>query len=315
MLSQFLDALERMPDLTHLQAEGILPTSSHMHGVLFPTERRVELPHLKLIELGGDTLDVALALSCLIIPSGAHLAFECTSLNDLSDVASLFRLVSDQLGTAAPILMESLITRALPRAFDIVARMKFPTGSSSQIDVIFKPSPWHVEISQQFLITMLHSQVSEFVIIGMPLDPRQWHCLFTYENMASMESMVITVPPDSLLGFFGLLSPRPVSKLQKLRYLNFDRTDFGGMQWWLDYLKSALKERKEYGMALEVIAFYRCSSLNDEWVAQLQDIVPTVVVSDESPFGEGSTHGDSDRSSSDESDEYSDDELTESSGS
>ncbi|TFY74159.1 hypothetical protein EWM64_g9853 [Hericium alpestre] len=208
-------------------------------------------------------------------------------------------MISDHLGSANPILIRELNVEGGDH-FEIWGTMTFPTRTSHGLSISFDWSVHDAKLLHQFFVALPQLQISGIHICDMPLISRsKWQRVFARENMASIKSVVISARPECFGGLIRFLS-EPIASVPTLRSLKCIDMDFVGMHLWLDHLQEVLQTRKENGVPLQKISFYRCSSLDEELVGHSEDIVPTVIISDDFPSDDESSDGDFDGSLDDE---------------
>ncbi|TFY78087.1 hypothetical protein EWM64_g5925 [Hericium alpestre] len=285
-----------MPDLKFLTVKGTLPNylDPQMHLLSHLSNNcQAHLPHLVSLELGGKTLGVALALSCLSVPLKADISLNIICGDGpIEDVQVLLNILAHHVnhsGTEPVVINDLLIS----------------TGSSLEINAY--PSCGHGCISLEIHDVVATADLLQSYFKALPFRPisaMEWHIggstLYTWEwqqIFGRLDSSTVTI---TSLTFSGCFRPgnfctflcsasnilpeadaplQPVNTallpLPALETLEFERSDFT-REACRQSLISAMQLRKQVGKPLKWLTLAACLIPNDdddEWLETLKGMV------------------------------------------
>ncbi|TFY76422.1 hypothetical protein EWM64_g7590 [Hericium alpestre] len=288
-LTEFLDALERMPALKELCIEGPLPNyDPDVHSLNPPSNaRKVSLLNLEYeLQLGGRMHDVALALSRLAISGSIALAFEIMPYDEDGELElqDFFRVVSNHIRprVRSHIPIEEMHING-HSSFYLSVSPEFGDEHGVYIEFgnsdVDKPSALH-----HFLEMLPFCPIIRVEISGLEFDRDDWQEAFGDADGNASSIICISIEGGYLEEFCSFLGGPDLAllpvelelPLSDLESLELKEYSFGAPSRRL--LLEALQKRKEQEVPLDWVKFTHCSSLDSGWLDTLRDLVPEVEI-------------------------------------
>jgi hypothetical protein len=302
-ISQFLDALQRMPALANLDLENSIPHDSGVPST-YPT---VDLPCLRVLRISSGIGPLTTALRHITFPSSVVLNLICKhGRSDQIDFSNFFSVLATKF--LSSLTVRSLCLQDLTEQNSAESGLKFLAGTaavaavfpvymspgSAQLELVLS---WPSSSSQLSKYTKALTSAFNAMSLSVLTQLELFTSIFvdsktlvkTFGKLPRLER--VHVKDSAIISLLDALvyKSKTAEKSKtayrnvafpKLRYIHLDGTDFRDDEMGpisVDMLMDCLMERYERHAAVHELHLNDCYNLEESDVERLEEIVVDVI--------------------------------------